>query len=106
MARKARLKLAVTVIALLSLAAVDLVGDVVAYPFCAADLQVSHSLPGDGDTDEPVHIDDCFCCSRCVNYSTPFAFEPVGSVISNEFSPPLAPTLLLPHQLYRPPRRS
>ena len=105
-----------TVLFLLSFTAADLIGDVVAYPFCESDLE--HDAEPScavelSDYDEPerpnrsdIHIDDCFCCSRCVQYSTPFAFAPVSRVVLNDSAPAVSFSLLLPHQLYRPPRLS
>lgn len=104
------------VVFLLSFTALDLIGDVVAYPFCAADLEhdseascaveLGSNHESGRSTHSDVHIDDCFCCSRCVHHSTPFAFSPVGQMGLNDSVPAVFSNLLLLEELYRPPRLS
>lgn len=95
------------VVLLLSFTALDVLGDVFAYPLCASDLEVelvsSDTVP---TAPEAPHIDDCFCCSGCVESSTPFALifvEGVETLLSAET--PRA-RLRVPQRLFRPPKAS
>jgi len=107
------------VLLLLSFTAVDVLGDVFAYPFCDSDLETvvvapsadSHAeLQSDAAptpaAPEARHVDDCFCCSRCVESSTPFALifvEGVEPLLSAETPRAL---LSLPQRVFRPPKAS
>lgn len=108
----------VTALSLLGFTLMDLVGDVFAYPFCAADLEpsptaaapVEMSLRPSGDqvpTSSPGgHIDCCICCSGCVEYSPAFRLPADTTATRNEVSCPVRRTLLLVCQLFHPPRIS
>ena len=107
------------VLLLLSFTALDILGDVFAYPFCASDLEDEIVAPPSGscaelhsDTVPPpaapeaAHVDDCFCCSRCVESSTPFTLifvEGVEPLLSAETPRAQLP---LPQRLFRPPKAS
>ena len=83
-----------------SLCALD--QDVPVMPLSAAALDAH---PAGGDTpDLPVHIDDCFCCSHCVNLSS---VQGAASLAWAGLPVPLpadAAPLPTAYPLYHPPR--
>jgi hypothetical protein len=104
------------VFALLSFTALDLGGDAVAYPFCDSDLERALEVTGSvelagnhesgGSNSAAVHIDDCFCCSRCVEFSSSFTFSASGQTIPREPVTTVSSSLVLAYEFYRPPRLS
>jgi len=103
---------------LLSFSVADLTGDLLGAPICAADADEEKKppLPGadqainvPGDQEEgskPVHIDDCFCCSRCVDNTISFSFQPNSLPVGQVTGEGLEAVFLLAHRFYRPPRAS
>jgi hypothetical protein len=99
--RHSKVSLAVVVF-LLSFTALDLLGDAVSYPFCDSDLEESSGSSESAD----VHVDDCFCCSRCVDCGVSPGLSPVARLAWIDSPNPVSFGLLLPCELYRPPRLS
>ena len=102
--KRHRIVILAAAIVLLFLTFADLTGDLIA-PLCAAELDHESSSPTD-DGPRPGHIDDCFCCSGCVESSLPFSLtEALWLTI---FLPSQATWTVSgpPSELYRPPRAS
>ena len=118
MLRKRHPTLAIlTVMVLLGFTVADLTGDLLGAAVCAADAdqadpasgatsQSLNSHKGQEDDARPAHIDDCFCCSRCVASAPRFTLrgglrylQPVATDAARGISH-------LSFELYRPPRTS
>jgi hypothetical protein len=91
--RHRKLALAAVVL-LLAFSGLDLAGDVFGASICAA------------DADPGRHVDDCFCCSGCVENPTSFSIDRglwlTSLVPSVRAASPSTP----PSELFRPPRAS
>ncbi|HEY5564255.1 MAG TPA: hypothetical protein VIL33_01605 [Rhodothermia bacterium] len=62
---------------LLSFTLADLTGDMMGAPVCASDADASGGRENDRSSSKPDHIDDCFCCSGCVESSARFTLDSV-----------------------------
>ena len=102
---------------LLSFTLVDLAGDLTGAPLCATDAgtEGSSAAPapplaagaaGDEGNANPEHIDDCFCCSGCVEISPLFTFEAALWTVRSMSPDKFRSRSLPPAELYRPPRTS
>jgi hypothetical protein len=97
--------LALTVILLLVFTSADLAGDLLGAPVCAADTDANGSRH-DGASSKPEHIDDCFCCSGCVESSPPFTFDSRLRTVQSVSPDPSRRRSIPPAELYRPPKSS
>ncbi|HXV62828.1 MAG TPA: hypothetical protein VEK15_19170 [Vicinamibacteria bacterium] len=106
-----------TVALLLGFTLADLTGDLLGAPVCAADTDRANDTPATAaqammsmqnaeDDAEAPHIDDCFCCSRCVESSPWFSFDAAPGSVDLMSLDPLRRVSSSPDRLYRPPRTS
>ncbi len=108
------------VLALLLFTSADLLGDFVGFAFCSSDssVELHEAIAHDDDSHEskaPVdssshpekhHVEDCFCCSHCVQHTTEFVLmrgETVALVVRDGAA--LHPPLFV-RELFRPPQAS
>jgi hypothetical protein len=100
---------------LLSFTVGDLAGDILAYPICLADSQNERQLPDsppNGETENgtsgstPIHVDDCFCCSHCVEASVEFSLVTIAFVQPIFATEGLRDLPLLAHNVSHPPKIS
>lgn len=106
-----------TVALLLGFTLADLTGDLLGAPVCAADTDRASETPvaaaqamtslqnADGD-EQTLHIDDCFCCSRCVEGSPWFNFDAEPGSVDLMVLDPLRHVSSSLGRPYRPPRTS
>jgi len=84
----------------------DLTGDLLGAPVCASDTDTSGGRENERSSAKPDHIDDCFCCSGCVESSPRFTLDSglwtVHSMTHDQSQHHSFP----PAQLYRPPKAS
>jgi hypothetical protein len=105
-----------TVFLLLSFTAGDLVGDVLALPICAADVQSEQeqnlAFPstseeeGESSGSSPIHVDDCFCCSHCVENSVEFTLSVLALMKPLSVIDRVQHLPLLSDELFHPPQTS
>lgn len=108
-----------TVMVLLGFTAADLSGDLFGSEVCAADAdrhdaaegaasqRMSRTAGNDEDGNQPPpHVDDCFCCSRCVESSSQFTLDAEFSRVEALTPSRVQKLYHLLSQLYRPPRAS
>jgi len=100
--------------ALLFLTGVDLSMDIGNVAFCAIDAERAQVAPcseaatntssKDSQQDQSPHIDDCFCCSACVNV-TPMTQPLTVALVAATPIPPISRQLpLLSRFLFHPPQ--
>lgn len=58
----------------------------------------------DGNTVPPVHVDDCFCCSHCVDVGFVSRLAPLAFIDRAMAQPIYAPLFPAGHPPYHPPR--
>ena len=109
----------VTAALLLCFTFMDLAGDVFGAAVCAADADTSEKnqpsatprSSNGSSTDEhrsskPEHIDDCFCCSGCVESSPRFTVDSGLWAVKSMSPDQTRHYSFPPARLYRPPRAS
>jgi hypothetical protein len=110
----------VTVALLLSFTLMDLTGDVFGAPVCAADADTNEEnqpsatphqspngpSPNEQRSSKPEHIDDCFCCSGCVESSPRFKLDSGLWTVQPMSPDQFRHRSLPPAEFYRPPKAS
>lgn len=104
---------------LLLFTSADLLGDLGGFPVCSSDTAVelheylphddpAHENSPDQSSEHPEqhHVDDCFCCSHCVQHSAVFHLASVGSIVLLKSDSPLLIMPLFVQGLLRPPQVS
>ncbi|MGH9320110.1 MAG: hypothetical protein ACRD3V_09505 [Vicinamibacteria bacterium] len=91
---------------LLCFTVADLTGDVMGAPVCASDADAGESggRENDRSSSKPNHIDDCFCCSGCVESSPRFTFDSRLWIVHSTSPVQFQHASLPPAELYRPPK--
>jgi hypothetical protein len=91
---------------LLSFTLADLTGDLMGAPVCASDTDARGGRESDRSGSKPDHIDDCFCCSGCVEDSPPFTLDFALWTVHSMSGEPSRHASIPPAELYRPPKAS
>ena len=101
----------VTALVLLAWTAIDLTATQVCpaegvVPAVAVGELMLAALPGTvpANPGQPSHIDDCFCCSHCVNVSELQSITVIGAITAWQSAPAVRILIADGHPLYHPPQ--
>ena len=74
--------------------------------YYAQELSEAPSSSNSETPKNPVHIDDCFCCSHCVTVTDVTPADRTVSTVRQENIAPLSPPLVCTFPVYHPPQFS